>query len=167
MVVGVLQIMSAIIINGTDGVDFIAPPNEPIPEELVNKEFKEISLTAEQDDGYLIDAGAGDDFIIAWDGDDTIIGGAGNDTITGGAGADVFGFNAEDFGNGSEDIIKDFKPGEDKIVFKGLPDDVSVAYDNIIDSIIVTSGEGIVEHVIKIQDDDSELDDINVNWEIM
>lgn len=73
--------------------------------------------------------GNGDDVIWSSQGNDVLSGGQGQDTIWGGAGKDVFLFTSFD----SQDIIKDFQVGEDRIafdlrVFNLLDDDLS---DNI------------------------------------
>ena len=71
---------------------------------------------------YNVTGGSGDDILIGGDlgdviaggaGNDILIGGAGNDILIGGAGADSFQFETG-FGN---DIILDFKSGEDSIHF--------------------------------------------------
>jgi hypothetical protein len=46
---------------------------------------------------------------------DVITGSRGNDTLTGGTGADRFGFQSGD----GQDVITDFKLGEDRLVFQG------------------------------------------------
>ena len=56
-----------------------------------------------------IDGGADNDILKGEAGNDSIYGGGGNDTLYGGAGADVFVYSE---GN---DIIEDYKTGEDKI----------------------------------------------------
>jgi serralysin len=57
-----------------------------------------------------LDGGAGNDKINGGSGDDFIVGGLGNDDLTGGAGADTFVF-----GEMSNDTIRDFQTGLDKI----------------------------------------------------
>lgn len=79
--------------------------------------------------GTEIDAGGGDDIVMAGEGDDTVwggdghdvllgeegddvlIGGAGDDLLIGGSGADTFVFGA---GSGN-DVVADYTDGEDKI----------------------------------------------------
>jgi Ca2+-binding RTX toxin-like protein len=58
----------------------------------------------------FIDGGSDNDKLYGDAGDDTITGGTGNDTLTGGKGADVFIFE------GGEDLITDYKAGEDSIM---------------------------------------------------
>ncbi|MEJ5230704.1 MAG: type I secretion C-terminal target domain-containing protein, partial [Geminicoccaceae bacterium] len=63
--------------------------------------------------GRVVDLGGGAD---------RFIGGTGSDTVTGGAGADLFTFTAiaqSPTGTG-RDVITDFTPGTDKLVFQGL-----------------------------------------------
>ncbi len=56
------------------------------------------------------------------EGNDTIAGGRGKDELIGGAGRDVFAFENLDSrpGGGARDVIRDFKPGEDKIDLRAL-----------------------------------------------
>ncbi len=62
--------------------------------------------------GSTVDLGAGTD---------NFTGGTGSDTVTGGAGADLFTFTAiAQSASGSGDVITDFTPGTDKLVFQGL-----------------------------------------------
>ena len=68
------------------------------------------------DGNDMIDGGDGYDDIDGGDGDDTIIGGKGMDLLTGGKGKDVFVFRPGD----GDDLIKDFKPGEDSIKLEGF-----------------------------------------------
>jgi beta-glucanase (GH16 family) len=58
---------------------------------------------------------SGRDTLRGTSGSDVITGGRGNDTLTGGTGADCFGFRAGD----GQDVITDFKLGEDRLVFQG------------------------------------------------
>ena len=64
--------------------------------------------------------GAGDDIIYAGDGNDRLEGGAGSDTLMGYSGQDVFVFTASDNFDGSGDLIRDFRSGEDVIDMSGL-----------------------------------------------
>ena len=61
----------------------------------------------------VMDGGAGNDLLDGGKGNDRLIGGAGNDILKGGKGKDTFVF-ASGFG---DDIIRDFRPGKDKIAF--------------------------------------------------
>jgi serralysin len=63
-------------------------------------------------DDYL-DGGSGADKLSGGGGIDTLVGRGGADILSGGAGADHFLFNLLD---GTEDVIRDFLPGSDKIV---------------------------------------------------
>jgi hypothetical protein len=58
---------------------------------------------------------SGKDTLKGTSGADVITGGRGNDTLTGNAGADRFSFRAGD----GQDVITDFKLGEDQLVFQG------------------------------------------------
>ncbi|EIM29602.1 cadherin domain-containing protein [Microvirga lotononidis] len=69
--------------------------------------------TAEAD---VINGGAGNDWIWGNGGNDTINGGSGKDILFGGDGADTFVFDSP-FKKGHFDQIRDFKSGEDKILF--------------------------------------------------
>ncbi|MEM0907721.1 MAG: calcium-binding protein [Pseudomonadota bacterium] len=60
---------------------------------------------------------AGADSLMAGGGDDTLFGGRGGDTLNGGGGANIFGFIE---GSDGVDIIEDFTPGVDKLMF--MPD---------------------------------------------
>lgn len=64
----------------------------------------------------LLYGGAGDDRLVGAAYDDLLYGGAGIDRLTGGAGADTFRYtNADDSVRGANDVITDFKPGEDQL----------------------------------------------------
>ena len=62
--------------------------------------------------------GSGNDFLEGGDGEDVIVGGAGDDLLSGGTREDHFVFQ-ENFGN---DVILDFKPGEDFVDLRLLPE---------------------------------------------
>ena len=75
----------------------------------------------------VVVAGGGSDVILTGGGNDTVTSGAGNDkidastgndTLKGGKGKDVFKF-AADFG---KDVIRDYKPNKDKILFEDVVD---------------------------------------------
>ena len=79
----------------------------------------------------VVNGYSGDDVISGGDGNDTLLGGAGNDTLDGGTGNDVLlgGLGADTFifkpfNAPGQDIIADFNPFEDHIVFD-LPGDFS------------------------------------------
>lgn len=65
----------------------------------------------------VLAGGGGDDYLDGDKGADVLIGGRGNDTLRGSSGADRFVFTADD----GRDTIEDFKAGEDKLVFIGVP----------------------------------------------
>ncbi len=66
--------------------------------------------------GDALYGGGGDDYINGSYGDDFLYGGAGDDILDGSWGNDVFVYRERDFG---QDTIIGFKPGEDKIDFRG------------------------------------------------
>ena len=70
----------------------------------------------------VITAGEGNDTVDGGDGNDTLDGGGGNDILTGGLGADTFLFRP--FNAPGQDVIADFNPLEDKLLFD-LPGDFS------------------------------------------
>ena len=74
--------------------------------------------------GSILDGGLGNDEIIGSEGRDVIFGGTGNDTLTGDGAADTFIFSTK-AGNGN-DVIKDFRIGEDKIALTQLLEIASV-----------------------------------------
>ena len=64
----------------------------------------------------LLYGGAGADRLVGAAYDDLLYGGAGIDRLTGGAGADTFRYtNTGDSVRGANDLITDFKPGEDQL----------------------------------------------------
>lgn len=68
----------------------------------------------------LLLGGAGDDTLQGGHGRDTIAGGRGDDEMQGGWGADAFLFiKGESLAADEADIIADFAPGRDKVVFDG------------------------------------------------
>ncbi|CAH8201827.1 VCBS domain-containing protein [Vibrio aestuarianus] len=63
-----------------------------------------------------LNGGAGDDILVGGQGDDILIGGLGNDILTGGEGSDLFTFSNDVLSvTSSQDVIKDFHLGEDKL----------------------------------------------------
>lgn len=112
--------------------------DEPAPANEINGTRKHdvIDGTAEADriDGDLgkdqiaggagndvIDGGAHADTLNGEDGDDVIVGGHGGDLMTGGAGRDSFVFsNLSDASEAGEDVITDFKSGEDTLDFRNM-----------------------------------------------
>ncbi len=62
----------------------------------------------------VIFGGSGNDKLFGDSGDDTIYGGIGNDTVSLGAGADIYVYS------GDNDVISDYKAGEDKIILEGV-----------------------------------------------
>jgi Ca2+-binding RTX toxin-like protein len=65
--------------------------------------------------------GDGDDKLVGGAGNDTITGGIGNDFLIGGGGSDTFVFGLTPAANGMQgfggDVITDFTPGQDRILF--------------------------------------------------
>ena len=72
--------------------------------------------------------GSGDDNLWGGRGDDSLEGGEGNDTLTGGIGNDSFLFDRDS----GHDIITDFDPEADKLMFVGLnsADDLNMTTSN-------------------------------------
>lgn len=64
---------------------------------------------------------AGDDTLDGGDGLDFLAGGPGVDTLTGGASCDVFAFDPA----GDEDVIADFDPETDRLLFPPHDEDPS------------------------------------------
>ena len=62
--------------------------------------------------------GSGNDFLEGGDGEDVILGGAGDDLLSGGTREDHFVY----FENAGNDVILDFKPGEDFVDLRLLPE---------------------------------------------
>lgn len=65
----------------------------------------------------MLDGTSAADVLLGTAGADRIEGKRGNDTATGGAGADVFAFSPGD----GWDVVTDFVPGTDKLLFHGVP----------------------------------------------
>jgi len=76
-------------------------------------------LTGGQGDDTLR-GGADNDDLMVGGGAVVLQGGKGLDRLTGGAGADVFIFDPGDSGPGTEDVITDFSPGQDRIDLSAL-----------------------------------------------
>ncbi|WP_018388915.1 cadherin-like domain-containing protein [Ancylobacter sp. FA202] len=90
----------------------------------------------------VLDGGAGDDQIEGGAGNDRLIGGAGDDMLRGGLGRDTFVFAS----NSGNDVIVDFRAGQDTIAFSGLDFET---FDDIL-AAMLDSEDGVV-----IQLDDS------------
>ena len=73
--------------------------------------------------------GAGNDFLEGGGGDDVIVGGEGDDLLSGGAGKDHFVY----LGKAGNDVILDFKPGEDFIDLRLLPEAIGFSELTIVD----------------------------------
>ncbi len=67
-----------------------------------------------------IDGQAGDDLINGGGGGDVLRGGKGDDTLIGGPGDDLFVFTNADLRRPSFDMIRGFRPGQDKIDLRGV-----------------------------------------------
>lgn len=104
------------IVDGGDGGDF-----------LLGGSGKDLLSGAAGDDE--IDGGPGNDQLSGGTGDDVINGGAGRDALAGNSGTDWFVFSADSLrepvrklGAADRDLLRDFTPHSDKLVF--------VAYDD-------------------------------------
>ena len=75
----------------------------------------------------ILYGGFGDDKINGGKGNDTLAGSYDNDTLTGGAGKDLFIYNGD--GN---DLITDYKSGQDKIQIRSSIDSVTISGKNVI-----------------------------------
>jgi len=83
------------------------------------------------DTGAILDGRGGQDTLNGGTGADVLIGGTNKDKLTGGLGADTFLFRVGD----NYDTVRDFDPGEDRIVITG-----SAAVDGIEDLAFTQSG---------------------------
>ncbi|MBF0120117.1 MAG: hypothetical protein HQK79_14885 [Desulfobacterales bacterium] len=91
-------------------------------DQLENWKFN-ISEGGEGND--ILSGTSGNDSINGEAGDDIIDGESGDDRLTGGSGGDVFVFST----TSGNDVITDFDPGKDRIVFQGLtPSHVKTEY---------------------------------------
>nr|MBP8127693.1 type I secretion C-terminal target domain-containing protein [Aeromonadaceae bacterium] len=91
----------------------------------------------------ILDGGAGNDVLFGQEGDDQLTGGTGNDTMTGGSGDDTFIWRAAD-ADGSEDVIKDFTIGEDKLDLQDVLASPSDPLSNYLD-IQADGGDAVVK----------------------
>ena len=92
----------------------------------------------------ILDGGAGDDYLFGQEGDDQLIGGTGNDTMSGGSGADTFIWRAAD-ADGSEDVIKDFTIGQDKLNLQEVLDPTSDPLSDYLDISANIEGDAVVK----------------------
>uniref|UniRef100_UPI002610393F M10 family metallopeptidase C-terminal domain-containing protein n=1 Tax=uncultured Pelagimonas sp. TaxID=1618102 RepID=UPI002610393F len=78
------------------------------------------------DGNDILEGGNGADSLSGGEGADQIEGGAGADVLSGGAGADLFVWrNSNDSASNSDrDVVHDFTPGEDRLDFSDLQDDL-------------------------------------------
>ena len=84
----------------------------------------------EGDEGWdRLFGGEGNDFLEGGGGEDVIVGGAGDDLLSGGAREDHFVY----FENAGHDVILDFKPGEDFIDLRLLPEAIRFSDLSIVD----------------------------------
>jgi Ca2+-binding RTX toxin-like protein len=111
-------------------------------------------VVAQSENGAIstIEAGEGDDSVVAGAGDDTIDGGPGQDEMTGGEGADTFRFEQ----GSSVDIITDFTQGVDKIDLSAFG--FASASDVSIDGNVIDLGNGDI--VIALNVDALSGDDL-------
>ena len=113
-----------------------------------------------QDVQLAIDAGGGDDRVVAGPADDEVRGGAGNDTMFGGAGGDTFAFGAET-GDGIPDFdtIGDYVKADQDVIdlsqSGGLIDAETIGSD-----LLLTLGGGDDDQVLLTGVD--SLDDVTV-----
>lgn len=85
--------------------------------------------------------GGGEDFLSGDSGNDIIAGGEGADTLVGGEGNDAFIYRAGD----GDDLIRDYTPGEDKIVMIGVDDgSYEVNYDAESGDTVITFAGGSI-----------------------
>ncbi|WP_135467464.1 calcium-binding protein [Crenalkalicoccus roseus] len=71
--------------------------------------------------GARLEGGGGNDTLVGGVGNDTLVGGPGSDVLIGGLGADRFVYTAVSDSTPQEmDLIMDFTPGTDRLVFSGL-----------------------------------------------
>jgi Ca2+-binding RTX toxin-like protein len=94
-----------------------------------------------------LDGGAGNDTLYGLVGGDILIGGAGNDVMTGGSGSDDFRYFGRGFGN---DVITDFKIGEDIIDMRGSGISFVDGYFIEADGLRLTFGVGASVDSIKL-----------------
>lgn len=120
---GTLRVLNASVADVAAALDFVHQTGTGSNDALtghdgVNILFGEAgadTLAGQAGDDAL-SGGAGADSLDGGDGDDRLEGGADNDALTGGGGEDGFVFEA----NGGDDVVTDFVPGEDLLVFRGL-----------------------------------------------
>ena len=83
------------------------------------------------DDGWdRLFGGQGNDFLEGGGGEDVIVGGEGDDLLSGGAREDHFVY----LENAGDDVILDFRPGEDFIDLRLLPEEIRFSELTIVDA---------------------------------
>jgi Ca2+-binding RTX toxin-like protein len=110
----------------------------------------------------LLQGGAGDDILRGGSGADTIDGGAGDDLLAGGAGGDTFVFT----GGGGNDVVLDFKPGQDLLqISKGIngtdiatADDLAGRVQQVGDNTVIDLGHGDTITLVNV-----DAEDVNSN----
>lgn len=83
------------------------------------------------DGNDILEGGLGNDTLWGGDGDDVLMGYGGSDALWGEDGADVFGFLAEDVGNGV-DTLHDFDISEEDVIDIS---DILTGYDPMVDAL--------------------------------
>jgi Ca2+-binding RTX toxin-like protein len=105
-------------------------------------------------DNDLLVGNQGNDQLMGGLGKDQLAGGPGNDQLTGGKGRDTFVIQGD---NEGKDVITDFKPGQDTLLFRDLVADIS-DLESVLE---VNEVEG--DTVIDFKDTDASVTLIGIN----
>jgi Ca2+-binding RTX toxin-like protein len=94
----------------------------------------------------VIKGNAGDDMIVGGGGSDKLVGGIGDDYIKGGVGSDTLigGQGSDIFDIGGGDIVKDFSPSEDDLIY--IDEDKygsNITASDTAEGVILASGSGL------------------------